>query len=115
MTISGLLDVFISEQKFRNNAQRTIEWYDVNVRQFIDWLGTDEISLLTLENYKGYVIHLSTRKKPNGEPYSSSSVNTYVRAVKGFYNYCIEEGYIDDFSRRLRATKIRRDEKSNRF
>ncbi len=111
MKISEILEQFIDEQKYRNNSPRTIEWYEENVTRFIEWLGNDEINALTLENYKRYVIYLTTRTKRNGEPYKSSSVNTYVRAIRGFYNYCIEENLIDDISRKLRATKIRREEK----
>lgn len=41
----------------------------------------------------------------------SSSINSRVRAVKAFYNYCIEEDLLPDFSKKLKATKIRKTEK----
>lgn len=46
------------------------------------------------------------------EPYfGSEKRGKNVRAVKAFYNFCIQEDLIPDFSRKLKTTKIHKTEK----
>ena len=67
---------------------------------------SDVIPHITLENFKQYGIYLQdTVKKHNGDKLAASSVQNEMRAVKAFYNYAIEQGYIEDCSRKLKLPK----------
>ena len=104
MTINEAYTAFMQEQHFRNNTEKTLEFYRSGIGIFMKWLKDDDIQALTLQNYKNFVIYL------NSQPLSSATVNNRARAVKAFYNYLIEENLIDDISRKLRAPKVFRQE-----
>ncbi len=111
MTIREAFKNFMFEQRFRGNSDRTYEWYNDNICAFLAWLSSDGIDELTIYNYKAYCSYLLHDYERNGKPLKSSSVNSHVRAVKAFYNFCIQEDYIPDFSRKLKTTKINKTEK----
>ncbi|MGN0688379.1 MAG: tyrosine-type recombinase/integrase [Oscillospiraceae bacterium] len=112
MTIKQLYDMFLLEQQYRNNTSKTINWYNENLFNFFTWLDSDDISELTLENFKLYGVHLRTEVfKRNGAQLSSTSVQCALRAVKAFYNFCIEEDHLPDFSKKLRLPKAHSKEK----
>lgn len=104
--ISKIYDEFLLEQKFRNNSEKTIDWYIFNLENFFAWLSSDDVTELTLENYKKYGVYLQEAvKKHNEDNLSDSSVQGCLRAVKAFYNFAIEQQYIGDFSRKLKLPK----------
>lgn len=112
MKSSEAFDMFIFEQLFRNNSPKTIVWYRENVGAFLLWLGSEStVDDLTIYNYKSYCSYLIHDYERNGKPLKSSSVNSHIRAVKAFYNYCIQEDMIPDFSRKLKTTKVFKEEK----
>ena len=112
LTCDKAYEMFMFEQHFRKNSERTIEWYEFNLLRFLEWLPPNsDVNCLTLDVYKQYIIYVYSLVKRNGEPLLSSSVNTYTRPVKAFYNFLIEENYIPDISRKLRTTKIEKTEK----
>ena len=113
ITIQEAYDMFIKEQLFRNNSERTVAWYKDSLLLFFNWLGSANITIkkLTIDNYKSYCTYLQHDYTHNGKPLKSSSVNNRVRALKAFYNYCIEEDMIPDFSKKLKTTKISKTEK----
>lgn len=105
--ISDIYKEFMLEQKFRNNTVKTIAWYQDNLEKFFLWLNTDNAANLSLENFKQYGVYLHDNvTKHNGDKLSDSSVQGNLRAVKAFYNYAIEQQYIDDFSRKLKLPKV---------
>ncbi len=110
LTIKQLFDLFLVEQQFRNNSDVTINWYTVQLNDFFSWLGSDSSEDLTLQNFKSYAVYLRSFVKRNGCKLSSSSINTAMRAVKCFYNFCIENNYLEDFSRQLRLPKVHKKE-----
>lgn len=103
--ISEIYKKFLVEQKFRNNTTKTINWYKDNLEEFFEWLGSDDEKKLTLDNFKLYGAQLRDNVKRNGDKLSDASVQNALRAVKTFYNYCIENGYIEDFSKYLKLPK----------
>lgn len=111
INLSDLFSEFLQEQRFRNNSARTLEWYHNNVGMFLSWLGSVDVADLTLCNYKEYCNFLLYTYQSHGKNLKSSSVNSHIRAVKAFYNYCISEDYIEDFSRKLKVPRIDKDEK----
>ncbi len=94
------------EQRFRNNSAATIEYYTLCLGLFLDFIGADEsVEALDIYHYKDYVVYLQS----SGH-LKSTSINTYVRAVKAFYNWLIDEEKIGDCSRKLKLIKQKREE-----
>lgn len=109
--ITDIYKEFLLEQKFRNNSEKTIEWYQVNLDNFFTWLNSDNAAELTLENFKQYGVYLhDTVLKHNGDKLSDSSIQGNLRAVKAFYNFAIEQQHIEDFSRKLKLPKAHQKE-----
>lgn len=112
MTIQEMYDMFLLEQEFRNNSPVTISWYKDQLEEFFIWLmdnipkAYNDPAQLNLLNFKRYGVHLKQQTKRNGDRLSSSSVHGSLRAVKAFYNFCIGEDYLEDFSRQLRLPKF---------
>lgn len=106
MTIQDMYDMFLLEQEYRNNSPVTIAWYKSQLLDFFDWLQSDDPAELNILRFKQYGVFLKTQYKHNGDRLSSSSVHGAMRAVKAFYNFCIGEDYLDDFSRQLRLPKV---------
>lgn len=112
MKVTEAFEMFVDEQLFRNNSPKTLIWYRENLGAFFRWLGVDSsIDDLTIFNYKAYCSYLLHEYEHNGKPLKSSSVNSHVRCVKAFYNFCIQEDLIPDFSRKLKTTKVHKTEK----
>lgn len=93
-------EMFIREQRIRHNSTSTIEYYKISLDKFAEFTGDIDTEDLTIELYKAYTLHLldDTQLK-------STSVHTYLRAVKAFYNFLINEELISDCSRKLRLVK----------
>ncbi len=108
MILSDAFDLFMYEQRFRNNSPATVAYYNSYLTEFLNWLKTysdiTEVEQLTVKEYKDYVIFLSSGDL------KASSVNTKIRAVKAFYNFLIDEERIGDCSRKLKLIKQRREE-----
>lgn len=106
MTIQEMYDMFLLEQEFRNNSPVTISWYKDQLTEFFKWLDSEDPADLNLLKFKQYGVFLKSQNKRNGDKLSSSSVHGAMRAVKAFYNFCIGEDYLEDFSRQLRLPKV---------
>lgn len=112
LTIKDMYEMFLLEQEYRNNSPVTISWYKEQLEDFFIWLmnnfqeSYNDPVELNLYNFKCYGVFLKKQYKRNGDNLSSSSVHGAMRAVKAFYNFCIGEDYLDDFSRQLRLPKV---------
>lgn len=106
MTVREAYDLFMYEQRFRNNSSATIDYYNITLGFFMDYVGADEsLEVLDIRMYKDYVVFLQSSGR-----LKSTSINTYVRAVKAFYNWLIDEEKIGDCSRKLKLIKQKREE-----
>jgi len=99
MLLSEMIEDFIYDQQVRGNAQATLDIYSIVLDNFKDFSGDISADDVNLELYKMYTLHLLNRN------IKRTSVNTYLRHVRAFYNYCIECEYISDCSRRLKLCK----------
>lgn len=106
MTVSDAYKAFMYEQRFRNNSAETLVYYANALGMFIDFVGVDEpVESLDIRVYKHFVIFLQS--SGNLKP---TSINTYIRAVKAFYNFLIDDEVISDCSRKLKLIKQKREE-----
>lgn len=107
MTLREAFDLFMYEQRFRNNSEATIKYYSVYLGEFLEWLASadiTEVEQLTIKEYKDFAVYLT------GKDLKAVSVNTKLRSVKAFYNFLIDEEKINDCGRKLKLIKQRKEE-----
>lgn len=110
MSIQEIYEMFLLEQEYRNNSQVTIDWYKWQLGDFFRWLGSNDPADLSLLHFKQYGVYLRTLFKRDGNKLSESSVDGSLRAIKAFYNFAIDNNYLEDFSRQLKLPKVHKKE-----
>lgn len=105
MNLLQAYDLFIQEQKFRGNAEKTLEYYERTLKMFLDFCSPDmDIEDLDILLFKSYQLHLLETRDIN-----KISVRTYARAVKVFYRWLYFEDYIDIDINKLNLMKANKE------
>lgn len=101
LTIETIFDEFILDCQSRNLAQVTINNYKQNIGYFSNYLTENKIlfSDITSDTIKQYITYLQANTSRN-----TTSINTLLRHVKTFLNYCYEQGYIAQV--KIRSLKV---------
>ncbi len=87
------LENFVKHCEAKNLSWRTIETYEYNVGRFFKFAKSDgvdvvgDIDSILMEDFTLYLLGKMNRK---------TSVNTVLRSVRAFCNYCFKNGYIED-------------------
>ena len=95
---------FEAYNRSEGKSHQTVIWYSRVVRYFGDYLKerqlTDTLDNLSVDLARDFVLHLQTRRKwPDRQCHLAEqnlraiSVQTYVRALRGFFNWIYREGY----------------------
>lgn len=106
MNMFQAYNVFLVDKE-TSCSDKTIAYYRENVLQFLKFLEEDsscelkelDYSLLTKNSITSYIRFLRTKGKVRGtagvstDRLKSTSVNTYIRAVKVFLNWSIEQDF----------------------
>ncbi len=92
-----LVDDYLMACKARGLALTTLETsYGYPLRSlFVPWCterGVHDISELTSRQVDAFAVHLQTEPGRRGRVLSKASVHAYIRAVRGFLNWCEREG-----------------------
>ena len=89
-------------------SQRTIEWYAANLKRFLQFLKSHNMSVsikaIGIPEVRRFIHHLQSEvvrweDNPNindSERLSPFSVQGYVRTIKAFWSWLLEEGYIQE-------------------
>ncbi|MDR1194547.1 MAG: phage integrase N-terminal SAM-like domain-containing protein, partial [Peptococcaceae bacterium] len=91
ITVKNAIEEFLIEQQIRGNSSRTHEYYRQNLDRFACFLPAERkyIDSVSLADCKGYYLRLA------GNPaLTSSTVQTYIRAVRAFLSWCFEQRYL---------------------
>jgi len=89
MILENALNEFLINQEIKGNSKRTLEYYSLNLSYLLAFLGNDKlIDDITLIDLNNYYLHLKKRN------ISSVTLQTYIRAVRTFLNWCYDEEYI---------------------
>ena len=104
MTIASAIGAFIIDQKARGNSAITIDYYSRSLRKFTDFLkleGKDgDLEKVDVFLCRAYIAYLRDTEL------HSVSVQSYVRGLRSFLNWCFEEELIEnDICRRLKLPK----------
>lgn len=95
---------FEAYNRSEGKSHQTVIWYSRVVRYFGDYLKerqlADTLDNLSVDLVRDFVLHLQTRRKwPDRQCHLAEqnlraiSVQTYVRALRGFFNWIYREGY----------------------
>lgn len=95
---------FEAYNRSEGKSHQTVIWYSRVVRYFGDYLKerqlADTLDNLSVDLARDFVLHLQTRRKwPDRQCHLAEqnlraiSVQTYVRALRGFFNWIYREGY----------------------
>lgn len=108
-TIDKLYSIFIQEKKV-SCSDDTVSYYSFNLEKFIKFLcvtwncESSDIDIQQIDRMviNDFILNLRSVNKYAGHPfiYSAShikntSINTYVRALKVFFQWCYDEGFVD--------------------
>jgi integrase/recombinase XerC/integrase/recombinase XerD len=88
MKLSKIIDEYLLEHQIQGHSSATIRYYRQNLGWFCDYLQNPDISAVTLSQARQYVIHLQSRNV------TSTTIQTYTRAIRGFLTWCYNESYI---------------------
>jgi len=95
---------FEAYNRSEGKSHQTVIWYSRVVGYFGDYLKerqlADTLDNLSVDLVRDFVLHLQTRRKwPDRQCHLAEqnlraiSVQTYVRALRGFFNWIYREGY----------------------
>ena len=95
---------FEAYNRSEGKSHQTVIWYSRVVRYFGEYLKerqlADTLDNLSEDSVRDFVLHLQTRRKwPDRQCHLAEqnlraiSVQTYVRALRGFFNWIYREGY----------------------
>jgi len=94
MLLEDILKEFIYDAELRGLSPRTIKGYRNNNARFHKWLkdelSIEELKKITTKQIKMYLSLLKEQKL------TESYANGILKVVRSFFNYCVDEGYINE-------------------
>ena len=102
MSIQNLLQRYSLDVRAKGGSEVTIGHTTMAMNFFTDFMGgIDDVTKLEEDDLKRFIVYLRQKKKWAGLPHvkdeklSGTAVNTYVRALKGFFNWLVQESIIE--------------------
>ena len=104
-TINDLIGRFERSNRAEGKSPKTIAWYTDMLKLFSTYTKAHfiscDITCLTVDNVRQYILHLRNRNRFEGHPYtpeqdqllSPRTVQCHVRALKAFATWLYTEGY----------------------
>ena len=104
MTLQVAIDDFLIEQRIRGNTSKTVQYYSLSLGLFARFVGSGaSLQEITLNSLRSYYLHLSSRD------ISSTTIQTYIRALRSFLTWCYEQEYISvNLPEKFRLPKAQR-------
>ncbi len=102
LTVNDALEDFLLVKELTNLSSRTLDWYEGTLRRLLKDFPALRLSQLSLRDLRRSLAALAEDRSP-------ATVNGYVRALKSFLNWCIDEELeVGVNLRRLRQMKTER-------
>jgi len=91
--VAALLEKFIKNREFlRGNRPATLRFYAEKLDAFKCFLGDrQEITRNIVEDFLAYLCRKDAKGNTRNKP---GAVNCYLRAIRVFFNWCVEEDYL---------------------
>lgn len=103
--IDEAIQQFLVDQELKGNTAKTIKFYSHNLGYFREFVK-DKVNVneITLADLNSYLLSIKNKKKLDNHPFkpkvektiSTTTVQTYIRAVRGFIGWLYKEGYISE-------------------
>jgi len=105
LTLARLGELLAHEKAAANASPQTLRWYAGALRRYSEWLASQDLAptlaSFTVELVQRYILDLQQQQRweyhpymePQDKPLSDHSVNSYVRALRGFASWLYAEGY----------------------
>ena len=91
MILQEAITEFLIDQQIKGNTPKTVRYYRQALARFTDFVGQAiGVSEITIQWLRAYYIRLSD------DGLSSTTVQTYVRALRAFLRWCYMEEYSSD-------------------
>ncbi|MFC1995582.1 tyrosine-type recombinase/integrase [Chloroflexota bacterium] len=101
MSIQNLLQRYSLDVRAGGGSEDTIRHTAMVLKFFTDFMGgIDDVTKLEADDLKRFIVYLRQKKKWSGLPHvkaeklAATTVNTYVRALKAFFNWLEREDII---------------------
>ncbi|MFC1945127.1 tyrosine-type recombinase/integrase [Chloroflexota bacterium] len=103
MSIQNLIQRYSLDVRAKGGSEETIQHTTMVLKFFTDFMdGIDDVTELEGDDLKRFIVHLRQRNKWSGLPYArderlgGTAINTYVRALKGFFRWLVQEDIIKE-------------------
>lgn len=119
ISLAHLTELLANEKAAGGKSGQTVTWYTGTIRRYADWLVGQSLdptlAQFTIEHARAYIValqrvrarELHPLQPTEDRPLSDSSINSYVRALRGFSNWLYNEGYTEEpILARLKAPKM---------
>ena len=108
-TIQDCYNEWITYCQARGLKPVTLNGYEVNFKYFIDWYGdaNQPITNITKSTLQDYIKHLQNATNRN-----NTSINSTIRCIKTFLNYCYSENYLPN---KVTVPFLKRDYKEKKI
>jgi site-specific recombinase XerD len=92
--VAALLEKFLKNREFlRGNRPATLRFYAEKLEAFKCFLGDrQEITKNAVEDFLTYLCRKDAKGNSRNKP---GAVNCYLRAIRVFFNWCVEEEYLN--------------------
>ena len=88
---------FLDDKKYSGTAEATLNGYRYDITRFLKFLSDEQLAV-NEAGFKRYVIHLTDSGM------TANSVNHYIRSVKVFLYWCMEQDEIASFKIKIKET-----------
>ena len=96
-TIEEAFEEFQKSHRVRDLAKDTINSYEDSYRAFIKYYSGDNLcSSLNKQVMDNFILFLKDKGTVN-----NLSINSYLKNMRAFINFCIRLGYMDEFKVQL--------------
>lgn len=93
LTLEEALELFLRKCQIRNLSPNTIKFYREKAKIYFQFEPkTNNVSYTTPEKLEDFVLWLQ-----NNRNISETTLNSYLRGIRGFFYFCMKEGYIKSF------------------
>ena len=86
---------FIKFCKLKNLTERTIEFYEEDLRYFCKYISVKYLDEITQETLDNFILEELDKGK------RTTTINTRLRGLRVFFKFCAERDYIEELSIRL--------------
>ena len=96
-TIQQAFERFQKYNRLKNLSQGSLDFYAAKGRSFFRFLGDTEqpITTITEETVEDYIFYMKDQQLHD------TTINTNLRMVRAFLYWCMEKGYLEQFSIKL--------------